>query len=119
MTTANAQIKMKALVASRLLMGDINDRRAFEQERETAGKIANRHAARSVSSQIGRGYRELSTEMQKFITQNLGRCDYGDLARLCDEIVPGIGLHVRLDEFEKAFFPWPNRLSGGFLSTLV
>jgi len=96
---------MKALVLSRLLMGDINDWRVFEQERETAGKIANRHAARVVSSQIGRGYRELSTEIQKFIAQNLGPCDYSDLARLCGAIEPGIGLHVRVDEFEEAFFP--------------
>src|SRR5262249_45782818 len=28
-----------------------------------------------------------------------------DLARLCDAIEPGIGLYLRLDEFEKAFFP--------------
>jgi hypothetical protein len=105
MADANAQIKMKALVASRLLMGDINDWRVFEQERDMARKIANRHAARSVSSQIGRGYRELSTEIQKLIAQNFDRCNYNDLARLCDAIEPGTGLHVRLDEFEKAFFP--------------
>jgi hypothetical protein len=73
MTTANAQTKMKALVASRLLMGDINDWGVFEQERETARKIANRHAARSASSQIGRGYRELSIEIQKFIAANFSR----------------------------------------------
>ena len=102
MITANAQIKMKALVASRLLMGDIDDWRTFERERDTAGKIANRHTARSVSSQIGRGYRELSTEIQRFIGRHFSRCDYGDLARLCDAIKPGIGLNLRLDEFEEA-----------------
>ena len=105
MTTANAQTKMKALVISRLLMGDIDNWRIFEQERNAAGKIANRHAARSVSSQIGRSYRELSTETKKFISSNFIRCDYSDLARLCDAMESGIGLSLRLDEFEKAFFP--------------
>jgi hypothetical protein len=105
MTTANAQTKMKALVASRLLKGDINNWVVFEQERETARKIANRHTARGVSSQIRRGYRELSTEIQRFIAKNFSRCNYSDLAYLCDAIEPGIGLHLRLDEFEKAFFP--------------
>lgn len=105
MITPNAQTRMKALVASRLLMGDINDWKVFEQERDTARKIANRHSARSVSSQIGRRYRELSTEIQKFIAQNFSRCDYRDLARLCDAIESGTGLYVRLDEFERAFFP--------------
>jgi len=105
MITANAQTKIKALVASRLLMGDINDWSVFERERETANKIENRHAARSVSSQIGRSYRELSTQTQKFISENFLRCDFDDLARLCDAIEPGIGLYLRLDEFEKAFFP--------------
>ena len=109
MTTVNAQTRMKALVASQLLMGDMNDWKAFEQEREAARKIANRHAARSVSSQIGRGYRELTDEIQKFILKNFSRCDYGDLALLCDAIEPGAGLYVRLDEFEKQFFPWPIR----------
>src|SRR6266446_2289487 len=105
MTAANAQTKMKALVASRLLLGDIDDWRVFEQERDTAGKIANRHTARSVSSQIGRGYRELSTEIQGFIAKHFSRCEYSDLARLCDAIKPGIGLNLRLDKFEEAFFP--------------
>lgn len=104
MNTANAQTRMKALVTSRLLLGDIDDWRVFEQERDTAGKIANRHAARSVSTQIGRSYRELSTETKKFISQNFIHCDYSDLARLCDAIETGIGLNLRLDEFEKAFF---------------
>ena len=86
-------------------MGDIKDWKVYEHERETAGKIANRRAARSVSSQIGRGYRQLSTEIQKFIAQNFSRCHYSDLARLCDAIKPGVGLYVRLDEFEKTFVP--------------
>jgi hypothetical protein len=95
---------MKALVASRLLVGDIDDWKAFEQERETVGKIPNRRAARSVSSQIGRSYRELSTETRKFIIRNFARCDYNELARLCDAVKPGAGLYLRLDEFEEAFF---------------
>ena len=101
----NAQTKMKALVVSRLLLGDIPDWRTFEDERKTAGKIANRRAARSVTSQIGRNYRDLSTEMQKFIGENFARCEYQDLARLCDEVKSGSGLSTRLDEFERAFFP--------------
>jgi hypothetical protein len=105
MPSVNAQTKMKALVVSRLLLGDINDWETFEQERDTAGKIANRHTARSVSYQIGRGYRELSIETQKFISNNFACCDYDQLARLCDAVKSGIGLYLRLDEFEKSFFP--------------
>ena len=105
MNNLNAQTKMKALVVSRLLLGDINDWQTFERERDTAGKIANRHTARSVSSQIGRSYRELSTETQRFIAENFARCDYDGLARLCDAVESGVGLYLRLDEFEKSFFP--------------
>src|SRR5208283_1545973 len=32
-------------------------------------------------------------------------CEYHDLARLCDEVEPKAGLSIRLDEFEKVFFP--------------
>ncbi len=53
---------MKALVVSRLLLGDIPDWQTFESERETAGNILNRRAAPSVSSQIGRNYRDLSID---------------------------------------------------------
>ena len=101
----NAQTKMKALVVSRLLLGDIPDWQTFESERETASKILNRRTARSVSSQIGRSYRDLSTETRKFIEENFVRCEYEDLARLCDEVKSGSGLSVRLDEFEQTFFP--------------
>jgi hypothetical protein len=100
-----AQIKMKALVVSRLLLGDIPDWQTFEDERKTAADIVNRRAARSVSSQIGRNYRHLSTQMQKFIQENFAHCEYRDLARLCDEVKSGSGLSIRLDEFEKTFFP--------------
>jgi len=58
MTGSTAQTKMKALVVSRLLLGDLDDWKAFEQERETARQILNRRAARSVSSQIGKSYHE-------------------------------------------------------------
>jgi hypothetical protein len=80
----SAQLKMKALVASRLLMGDITTWTAFESERKTAGQIPNRRIARSVSKQIGRHYRALSQEVQNFITNNFARCEYSDLAHLCD-----------------------------------
>lgn len=104
MATPNAQTKMKALVASRLLLGDINDWKTFQNERDTAGKIANRQAARSVSSQIGRSYGDLSAEMTKFIAANFTGCDHDGLARLCDAIRIGHGLYLPLDEFEKSFF---------------
>lgn len=100
-----AQTKMKALVASRLMMGDINSWVLFENERRTAGQITNRRTARSVSSQIGRGYRELTGEVKGFIDNNFVGCGYEDLARLLDEIHVGSGLSIRLDEFEKKFFP--------------
>lgn len=102
---AAAQTRMKALVASRLMMGDLPNWAAFERERNTAGMIANRRTARSVSSQIGRGYRELSTETKKFIDRNFLHCDYDHLARLCDEVKVGSGLSLRMDEFEQKYFP--------------
>ena len=101
----NAQIRMKALVLSRLLLGDLPDWHTFETECETADKIVNRRAARSVSSQIGRNYHSLSAEVQKFVNKNFVRCEYADLARLCDEVRSGMGLSIQLDEFEKTFFP--------------
>ena len=51
----------------------------------------------------GQGH-ELSAETRKFITRNFARCDYNELARLCDAVNPGLGLYLRLDEFEKSFF---------------
>jgi hypothetical protein len=100
----NAQTKMKALVVSRLLLGDIPDWPTFERERKAAGEILNRRTARSVSSQIGHNYRDLSIETRKFIDSNFVRCQYEDLARLCDGVKCGSGLSLRLEEFEKAFF---------------
>jgi hypothetical protein len=104
MTNQNAHTRMKALVVSRLMLGDINDWETFDREREIAGKITNRRTARSVSSQIGRSYRALSVETQKFIANNFIGCDYDGLARLCDAVKSGAGLYLRLDEFEKSFF---------------
>jgi hypothetical protein len=99
-----AQTKMKALVAARLMMGDITNWTTFEDERRMAGEIANRQTARSVSRQIGRGYRELSIEIKKFIDKNFISCEFGDLARVLDQIQVGSGLAMRLDDFEKSFF---------------
>ena len=96
-----ASIKMKALVASRLLMGEITAWTAFEDERKMAGRIVNRRTARSVSSQIGRGYDELSRKVQDFIDMNFVNCEKGDLAQLCDAVEVGRGISLRLDEFEK------------------
>ncbi len=114
MPSADAQTRMKALVAARLLLGDFDSWDVFNRERETANKIANRHAARSVSAQIGRTYRDLSSGTQKFISENFARCDYGDLAKLCDAIPLGQGLHLRLDEFEGKLFPLAGRIMRRF-----
>jgi hypothetical protein len=86
-------------------LGDIPDWATFESERKAAGEILNRRAARSASAQIGRNYRDLSAETRKFIDKNFVRCEYEDLARLCDAVTCGFGLSIRLEEFEKAFFP--------------
>jgi hypothetical protein len=102
--SVSAQVKMKALVVSRLLQGDIADWSAFVAEREAANKIFNRAIARNVSSQIGWKYSHLSTETRNFIETNFVGCEYHNLARLCDEISPGEGISIRLDEFEKEFF---------------
>jgi hypothetical protein len=96
---------MKALVVARLLLGDLDNWKVFVQEREVAGQISNRRMARSVSAQIGRNYRDLSSETEKFINENFARCDYSLLAHLCDAIEPNIGLYLRLDEFESRVFP--------------
>jgi hypothetical protein len=109
-----AQIKMKALVVSRLMLGDIPDWRTFEDERKTASDIVNRRAARSVSSQIGRNYRYLSAATQKFVEENFAHAEYHDLARLCDEVKSGSGLSICLDEFEKTFFPLADRVKRRF-----
>jgi hypothetical protein len=58
-----------------------------------------------VSSRIGRGYGELSKEIKYFIHANFVRCEYDDLARLCDEVRARRGLFLPLAEFEKQFFP--------------
>lgn len=100
-----ARTKMKALVAARLMMGDITNWTHFENERGIAEQIANRQTAREVSRQIGRGYRELAGEIKKFIDKYFIRCEYDDLARMLDEINIGSGISMRLDEFEKKFFP--------------
>jgi len=42
---AAAQIRMKALVASRLMMGDLPNWAAFEKERNTAAPVSRKFAA--------------------------------------------------------------------------
>ena len=100
----NAQINMKALVVSRLMLGDISNWGIFESQRAIADRITNRRAARSALSRTGHKYNELSMETQKFIQENFVNCKSEDFSRLCDEIKPEIGFSVRLDEFEKTFF---------------
>lgn len=106
MVKQNAQVRMKALVAARLLMGDLDTWAHFEEERKIARQVANRRIARSVSAQIGRRYSDLSRETKSFISRNFDRCDYDDLARLCDEVPSGRGIYMRLDEFEDTFSHW-------------
>jgi hypothetical protein len=105
MERASSQTMMKALVAARLLMGDFDDWRAFGKERTTAGQIANRKAARSVSAQIGRSYRTLSSEVKKFIDENFPDCTFEKLADLCDRVQLGSGIYLSLRDFEEGFFP--------------
>ncbi|WP_150000688.1 hypothetical protein [Iodidimonas gelatinilytica] len=104
MVKQNAQVKMKAMVAARLLMGDFDTWEDFEKDRKIARQIVNRRIARSVSAQINRKYGDLSRETQSFISKNFDRCDYDELARLCDEVPSGRGIYMRLDEFEEKFF---------------
>jgi hypothetical protein len=118
-TIVTAQIRMKALVVSRLLMGEITSWAIFENERRAASQIANRRAARSASSQIGRGHQELSAAIQAFIGNNFAVCDYNALAQLCDEIKAGVGLSLRLDEFESTYVPLAEGRSAGFPRTLT
>lgn len=105
MVGTTAQVKMKAMVLSRLLMGDFDAWEDFEQERERATQIVNRQIARSVSARIGRSYKDLSTETESFISENFERCDYSDLARLCDVIPIRSGLYMRFDKFSNNFVP--------------
>lgn len=98
---------------ARYCLGDIRDWQTFENERKTADEVVNRRAARRVTSQIGRNYRALSTATQK-LEHNFARCEYNDLARLCDEIKSGSGLSTRLDKFEKTFFPLADRVKQQF-----
>ena len=80
--STDAQIKMKALVAARLLMGDLNDWNQFKEERETANKIINRRLARSVSSQIGHGYGKLSSSIENFMIKHFSDCSFANLAKI-------------------------------------
>ncbi len=110
MRHSNASERFKALVAARLLMGQFDSWEVFEQERAAARQVVNRRAARSVSTQIGRSARDLSTETQAFISENFVDCDYARLANLCDKIPSGSGLYLRLDEFERQFFLLTDRI---------
>lgn len=114
MVSPTAKVRMKAMVVARLLMGEFETWEHFEQERERAGEIVNRRIARSVSSQIGRTYRDLSKETKKFISENFEQCDYDDFARLCDEIQTNRGLYMRLDEYSKTFFPLSKHIRDRF-----
>lgn len=99
-----ATSRMKALVVARLMMGDFTDWDQYNSEIAIAHKISNRRTARSVMSQIGRDYSQMSAEIQQFIKRNFMDVTVAQLAALSDEIKLGIGLSVRLTEFESSFF---------------
>jgi hypothetical protein len=106
----SAQAKLKAVVVARLLMGDFDSWEIFARERATTDQIRNRQVARSVAAQIGKSYKGLSGETQKFISANFERCDYSDLAKLCDAVRVGHGVYQRMDDFEREFFPLAERI---------
>ena len=98
-----------------MLMGDITNWTVFERQRDTASQIVNRQIARSISSQINRGYRELSNETEDFISKNFIGCGFRDLARLCDDVKARTGISMCVDEFEKAFFSLAERVKRLYL----
>lgn len=107
---SSANKRMKALVAARLLRGDIASWEAFANERAAAAKIQNRRVARSAAGQIGRNYRELRRETEKFISENFDGCSIEHLAALCDRLPIGVGLHLPIAEFEAAHFRLTDRV---------
>jgi hypothetical protein len=110
----NAQVKMKAMVASRLLMGHFDSIGAFEDERATANNIHNRRIARGVTAQIGRDYGQLRSETKKFLDENFKNCGSDELARLCDAIPSSGRIYLRFDEFQRDFFPVADRIRSRF-----
>jgi hypothetical protein len=116
MSHVSAQTKMKALVVARLLKGDFENWEIFAGERATADKIGNRQIARRVTAQIGRSYKDLSRETQEFISKNFAGCDYNDLAKLCDAVPVGLGIHQRIVDFEKYSFSLAEGIKSRFPS---
>jgi hypothetical protein len=100
----SATVRMKALVVARLMMGDFQNWDQFKSEIAIAHKVSNRRTARSVMSQIGRNYSQMSTEIEQFIERNFINVTVAQLAALSDSIEVGIGLSMRLAEFETSFF---------------
>lgn len=96
--------KMKAMVIARLLMGDIPIWDNFENQRRIAAEVSNRGMARKAVARTRRSPKTLLNETRRFIAENFVNCDESQLARLCDAIEPGIGLSMRLGEFEEQFF---------------
>ena len=100
----DATTKMKALVVARLMMGDFENWATFNNDLKMAEKITNRRTARSVSSQIGRRYQDLSDATNQFMRENFEGCGFQSLSDLCEIVSLNNGLSVRLDEFEKTHF---------------
>lgn len=111
---ANAQLRMKALVAARLLLGDFHSWDDFQTDRTKAQNIPNRQVARRVAAQIKRTYRDLTLETSKFISDNFENCGFKELAQLCDEVQIGQGIYLRLDEFESRYFNLNDRIRRRF-----
>ncbi len=98
------------MVMARLLRGDIESWDHFKHERENASRIHNHDTARRVSAQIGFKYPDLRKQTQNFMSENFEGCGFPEFAKLCDEIPVGIPFHMRLDEFERKFFPIKERV---------
>ncbi len=85
-------------------MGDFRDWDQFNSEIAVARKVSNRRTARSVMSQGGRRYNQITSEIKAFIEKNFVDVTVAQLAALSDELENGVGLSMRLSEFESQFF---------------
>lgn len=101
---ASASTRLKALVVARLMMGDIDSWEHYLSEIETTSRIQNRRTARSVMSQISFSYKKTSQNVLKFIEENFVGIGLEELAQLSESILPGVGLSLRLSEFEATHF---------------
>jgi hypothetical protein len=114
MTEPPATRTMKALVCSRLMMGDFKDWEHFVSEREFARQIRNRRQARSVTSQIGRDYKKIKEHVRHFISQHFENATEKNLADLCETIPVPYGLHETLLDFENKHFSLSSKVKSKY-----